>query len=195
MARSCLPFYEPGGRVTNCQELFSTLGVVYPNHVRAIVSEGKLEGIAGRFNPQTLQALGQSIEAACPDHSAFQNGQANAHRISCRQSLVWTAERSNFVVRYIHVDHEPGVCQLLAISAGPLAAIGEISLGQTGLLSLTDKEMTVALSIAAGKNAHQIANDTQHSVHTIRNQIKSALRSTGNHSQMQLALLMRDWIF
>lgn len=181
--------------MTNCQELFSTLGIVFPNHVRAIVSEERLEGISGKFNPQTLQALGNSIEAACPDHASFQVRQANDHRISCRQVLVWTADRSNFLVRYIHFDHGPGVCRVLATTTGPPNAIDEMTLSQEEPMPLTDKEAEVALSLAAGKTVHEIARDTDHSVHTIRNQLKSALRSTGSHSQLQLAILMRNWLF
>lgn len=181
--------------MTNCRELFSTLGVVFPNHVRAIVSEGRLEGISGKFNPQTLQALGNSIEAACPDHASFQVRQANDHRIACRQILVWTANRSNFLVRYVHFDHGPGVCKVIATTTGPLDTIDELRLTQGKPMPLTDKEAKVALSIAAGKTVHQIAQDTDHSVHTIRNHLKSALRSTGSHSQLQLAILMRNWLF
>ena len=181
--------------MTNCRELFSTLGVIFPNHVRAIMSEGRLEGISGKFSPQTLQALGNSIEGACPDHASFQVRQANDHRISCLQTLVWTANRSNFLVRYIHIDHGPGVCQVLATTTGPLDIIEEMTLAQEEPMPLTDKEAKVALYIAAGKTVHQIAQDTDHSVHTIRNQLKSALRSTGSHSQLQLALLMRNWLF
>lgn len=181
--------------MTNCRELFATLGVVFPNHVRAIVSEGRLEGISGKFNPQTLQTLGNFIEAACPDHASFQVQEARDHRISCRKTLVWTANRSNFLVRYVHIDHGPGACQVLATTTGPTDTIDELTLAQEEPMPLTEKEAEVALSIAAGKTVHQIAQDTDHSIHTIRNQLKSALRSTGSHSQLQLALMVRNWLF
>ena len=85
--------------------------------------------------------------------------------------------------------------KVLATTTGPPDAIDEITLTQEEPMPLTDKEAKVALSIAAGKTVHEIARDTDHSVHTIRNQLKSALRSTGSHSQLQLALLMRNWLF
>ncbi|GMN13878.1 helix-turn-helix transcriptional regulator [Altererythrobacter sp. MTPC7] len=62
-------------------------------------------------------------------------------------------------------------------------------------MPLTDKELEVAFAVATDKSALRIASQTVHSVHTVRNQIKSALRSTGRHSQSQLASLVRDWLF
>ena len=181
--------------MTSCQELFSLLGIMFPNHVRALITEGRLDGIAGKFDPRTLQSVGRMIEQACPEHAAFQTGGADGHEITCRQTMIRSREHANFFVRYIHVDHGPGVCRTIATTSGPLDKVDEIGLTHPGPLPLTEKELAVALSIAAGKSVRQIAQNTDHSVHTIRNQLKSALRSTGSHSQLQIALLVRDYLF
>ncbi len=176
----------------NCQELFSILGFLFPNRVRALMADGELEGVSGRFNPETLRAMSAGIEAACPTHAAFEVEGRISRRISYLQALGSAPARSNFLVRYLHVHHEPGRCHVLAISTGPLEAIGELKIKSPDPLPLTAKEMEVALGIAAGKSLQQIASETNHSIHTLRNQIKSALRSTGMHSQSQLAFLIRD---
>ena len=111
------------------------------------------------------------------------------------QVLGGTEKRSKVVGRSDLFDHGPGVCKVIATTTGPPDTIDELTLRQEKPMPLTEKEAKVALSIAAGKTVHQIAQDTDHSVHTIRNQLKSALRSTGSHSQLQLAILMRNWLF
>lgn len=181
--------------MTNCQELFSILGVLSPNLVRALMSDRQLEGVSGRFKPETLREMGAGIEAACPTHAAFYVEGTINRRISYIQSLGSAPVRSNFLVRYVHVHHEMGRCHVLAISTGPLEAIDELKMQSSHPLPLTTKEMEVALGIAAGKSLPQIASETNLSIHTVRNQLKSALRSTGMHSQSQLAYLIRDWLF
>lgn len=181
--------------MANCQELFSILGVLFPNRLRALMSDGELEGVSGRFNPETLREMSAGIEAACPTHAAFQVEGTINRRISYIQTLGSAPARSNFLVKYVHAHHEPGRCHVLAISTGPLEAIGELKMKSPHPLPLTAKEMEVALAIAAGKSLQQIASETNLSVHTVRNQLKSSLRSTGMHSQSQLAFLIRDWLF
>lgn len=178
----------------NCRELFSILGVVFPNRMRALLSDGELEGASGRFDPETLRTIGAAIEASCPKHEKFETGAVEGPRMTCVQSLVSSPTRSNFVVRYIHFDHGPGKCQVLATTSGPFDAIAEIELKVPCSLPLTGKELAVARSIAAGMSVSQVASESDHSIHTVRNQLKSALRSVNKHSQAQLAFLIRDWV-
>ncbi|GMN13877.1 hypothetical protein [Altererythrobacter sp. MTPC7] len=107
--------------MTNCEELFSALGIVFPGRVRALLSDGVLEGIAGRFEAGTLQAIGTVIENDCPAHASFGSAGEEA-QISCRDVLPWTAERSSFLVRYVDFPHAPGACRMLALTTGPLKA-------------------------------------------------------------------------
>ena len=66
--------------------------------------------------------------------------------------------------------------------------------GATGLimktLGLTSSEAAVAQGITDGQTLAEIAHARQTSIHTIRNQLKSALSKTGTRRQSELALLI-----
>ncbi|MBI1415691.1 MAG: hypothetical protein GC146_00575 [Limimaricola sp.] len=58
---------------------------------------------------------------------------------------------------------------------------------------LTQRETQVALRVADGRSLSDIADADQLSIHTIRNQLKSAMSKLGVNRQAQLAKLLASW--
>ncbi len=177
------------------EDLFSILGVIFPNRVRAILSDGLLEGISGGYTIGTLQQIGSAIKAHCPVHSDFEGSAFTIGDVVSLTRVATLQNRPDIVVRYVHLPHQAKLpCQLVALACGPSDAIDELKAPSTDPFPLTDQEMNLALALAAGRSLQEMADWKDCSIHTVRNQLKSALRSTGVHSQSQLISLLRDWL-
>lgn len=177
------------------EELFYILGVVFPNRVRVMLLNGKLSGMAGRFDIELLQRMGESIEAGCPEHSKFSEAWDVYDGIVATRHIVAVPAHSNFVVRFLHFPHnEKDDCRILALAAGPFEAIKQLSHDNLVPSPLTLRELHTVLDLAAGHSLHEISKDRQLSIHTVRNQVKSSMRATGTHSQAHLISAIRDWI-
>lgn len=83
---------------------------------------------------------------------------------------------------------ESGTVAMLLVTTKPESA------GATGLimstLGLTESEAAVAEGITDGQTPAELALARQTSIHTIRNQLKSALFKTGSRRQSELAVLI-----
>ena len=79
---------------------------------------------------------------------------------------------------------------LVALSA-PAEPVGSEHVLRRGF-GLTESELRVAALIADGLTSREIADIRQVSVHTVRDQIKSALSKTGSHRQAELVRLLQD---
>ena len=60
--------------------------------------------------------------------------------------------------------------------------------GQLVSFGLTHAEAEIALSLAYGLTPREIASKRSVSIHTIRNQLKSAMSKTGSRRQTELVL-------
>ena len=83
-----------------------------------------------------------------------------------------------------------GAVASLIRSVGPFS----MQTPHTGNMRYDDKVKRIPHAALSMEDAQMLAR-IQSRGETIRIQLKSALRSTGSHSQLQLALLMRSWLF
>lgn len=190
---SCVCNAKPCATVTESERLFAALGMIFPNRIRAALSNGQLIGMTGPYPFTLLEEIGEMIERSCPAHACFER--VNPAAISARQLSVPIPEQSNIVVRFVHFDHPPeGACEVLAVTVGPPNFIGYLS-GDTWASSpLSQREIQLALGLAAGRTLQDLAQEHRVSINTVRNQIKNAMRATGTHSQAHLTSLIRDWL-
>ena len=181
--------------MADCEELFSILGTIFPNRVRVLLSAGRIDGMAGRYAFETLERMGHAIEANCPAHSHFPAAGADGLGIAGAQRLVSIPPNPDIVVRYLHFHHdEEKPCRLLAVASGPSDAIDELGDNSCHPMPLSPREMKLAIELAAGQSLQDIAQASDHSIHTVRNQVKSAMRATGTRSQTQLVALILEWL-
>ncbi|GGD85537.1 hypothetical protein GCM10011515_01510 [Tsuneonella deserti] len=179
--------------MTESERLFTALGTIFPNRIRAILSNGHLIGMTGPYPFALLEGVGAMIEQNCPTHGCFAG--AEAASISARQLSVQMPEQSNIVVRFVHFDHPPAkACEVLAVTVGPPHFIGYLSSDTWAQSPLSQREVQLALGLAAGRSLHELAKEHRVSINTVRNQIKNAMRATGTHSQTHLTSLIRDWL-
>lgn len=177
------------------EDIFSILGAVFPNRVRVILSDGKLVGLSGGYTVGTLQQIGAAIEDGCPNHSNFESPTGESPAVANLTRLAMVQTRPAMIVRYLHLSHRPGLpCHVIALTTGPCDAIDELPTPSIAPLPLTDQEMSLAQNLVAGRSLQEIADAKGCSIHTVRNQLKSALRAVQAHSQGQLAFLVRDWL-
>lgn len=80
----------------------------------------------------------------------------------------------------------------LLVSVSALAETGGSGQMLRHGFGLTESEIQVASLIAEGMSPREIAEARQVSIHTVRDQIKSALSKTGSHRQAELARLLRE---
>ncbi|MEW4448957.1 hypothetical protein [Qipengyuania sp. JC766] len=176
-------------------ELFSILGVVFPNRARAILAGGKMEGVSGGYSVGTLQEVGTAIARNCPLHPDFESDVSSGTEFASVTRLAILPGGPPMIVRYVHLPHRSGTaCRVVALTCGPSDMIGELPVPSADPLPLTDQQMNLALDLVAGRSLQEIARARQCSIHTVRNQLKSALRATQAHSQGQLVTLVRDWL-
>lgn len=181
--------------MTEFDEFFYMLGIVFPNRIRVLLDDRKLGGIAGNFSFEVLHEIGTLIEEYCPEHSDFADLADINDNFTTIQKLIDCARHSGIVVRYVHSPHcVNDHCRTLAIASGPAQVLDQLDANAIQLMPITSKEMTLVLDLAAGNSLQCISEQREISIHTIRNQIKSAMRSTGTHSQAQLVALIRDWL-
>jgi DNA-binding CsgD family transcriptional regulator len=139
--------------------------------------------------------MGDQIQEHCPEHAVFTETSSAPDEIVTVQLLIALRPHPDIVVRYIHFGHASVTpCNVLALAAGPLDSIDQLETSGTQPMPLTSREMQLALDLAAGRKLQEIARDHNFSIHTLRNQIKSAMRSTGTRSQTQLVSVVRDWL-
>lgn len=180
--------------MADCEELFSIMGTVFPSRVRILLSDGRIDGISGRFAFDTLQQMGSAVEASCPDHTEFLQTQPNVI-VASVQRLVSVPAHPDIVVRYLHFRHDSkGACKQLAVTSGPADAIGQMVGPPVQPLPLSPREMKLTMELAAGHSLQEIARQSGLSIHTVRNHVKSAMRTTHTRSQAQLISLVLEWL-
>ncbi len=181
--------------MADCEELFSIMGTIFPNRVRILLSDGRIDGMSGRFAFDTLQQMGRAIEADCPAHASFAVEEAAAGGVSSVQRLVSLPLHPGIVVRYLHFEHgAEETCKMLAVATGPADAIVQLARVPIQPMPLSPREMKLAFGLAAGLSLQDMARQGDFSIHTVRNQVKSAMRATGTRSQSQLISLVLDWL-
>jgi DNA-binding CsgD family transcriptional regulator len=82
-----------------------------------------------------------------------------------------------------------GRCVAIAVLTASRSDAVNASLIQS-LFDLTPAELGIAQGIANGRTVAEMAVASGRSVHTVRNQLKTAMEKTGSHRQVDLALLM-----
>ncbi|WP_198877998.1 helix-turn-helix transcriptional regulator [Devosia sediminis] len=86
-----------------------------------------------------------------------------------------------------------GQTSAIAVLSEPGAGIPNAALIGS-LFDLTPAEITVAQAVATGEAPAEIAQRLGRSIATVRNQIKSAMEKTGCSRQVELTLLMRQFL-
>lgn len=181
--------------MTNSQELFEIIGTVFPNRIRAALVDCRLTGMAGQFPYELLEEFGRHIEAGCPAHSHFTHTADRTRKVAATQQMMRLSSHSDMVVRYIHLNHrDQAPCEIVALASGPPDTIDQLRQSQTTTLPLSPREMQLTLDLAAGRTLAEVAQSRGVSINTARNQIKTAMRGTGTHSQEHLISIVRDWL-
>ncbi len=86
------------------------------------------------------------------------------------------------------LDYEGAKVAVFLSDPNPLQPISVDNL--VSVYSLTPSEAQVAISLANGHSIDEIANNSNHSAHTIRSQLKSVFRKTGVSRQSELIKLL-----
>ncbi len=184
-----------GGSMGHCEKLSDIMGIVFPNRIRAILRDCRVLGLSGPYPFEMLEKIGQEMALGCPPHDSFIHQQDHEAVVSSSRRLIQLPPHPDFVVRYIHFEHEPkGMCEILAIAAGPPDAINLLRAERAGAIPLTRRELQLTLDLAAGRSLQQVAEQEGVSINTVRNQVKNAMRATSTHSQAHLASVVRDWL-
>lgn len=179
----------------HCEKLFAIMGVVFPNRIRAILQDCRVLGLSGPYPFEMLEKIGQEMALGCPAHDLFVHRPDHEAVVTSNRRLIQLPPHPDFVVRYIHFDHEPKEsCVTLALAAGPPDAINLLRAQRGGSIPLTRRELQLTLDLAAGRTLQQVADHEGVSINTVRNQVKNAMRATSTHSQAHLASVVRDWL-
>lgn len=176
-------------------EFFLMIGVVFPNRVRALFEDDRMTGLSGPYDLAALERMGERIAMERPAHEEFQHYNDPDIVVASDRRIVRVPMHSDMVVRFVHFGHEPGTaCRVMALAAGPADMIDQLAATHSEMLPLTRRELQLTLDLAAGRSLQDVSKREGISISTVRNQIKSAMRSTSTHSQAHLASIVRDWL-
>lgn len=160
---------------------FNATNRIFPNHLKAIWEGDVLMAVHRTATGRTAdQMLGRFLS----ERPAAVGGPMT------RVPIAMTGYPP-IVARYVALDIlEWDRAFLFGYVQVPQAAISEEDLASISRLSLTRREADIALQVSTGSSLTQIARDSQSSITTMRNLLKSALRKTGCGSQQELAILV-----
>lgn len=179
--------------MSKCDRLFASLGLLFPNRIRATVANGSLTGITGPYPFLLLESIGEAIRSNCPAHTSSDH--VEPATLSTLLIPMDLPDQPDIVVRYVHFVHDGAApCETLALTVGPPDLIGHLAGHTWDTSRLSQREAQLALGLAAGRSLQDLAREHRVSINTVRNHVKNAMRATGTHSQVHLTWLIRDWL-
>ena len=174
----------------NARRLLTLLRDAFPLHLAIVLGPDDWLCLDGRQidDGAEIAAIAAAVEAACPREALFDD-------VAAACAMVELNDAGETLVRYVRLDggddHEAVV---LAICRPRQTGTVLNSAMLERISTLTRREAEIAVRLAAGDTLTDISSDLSITIHTARNQLKSAMRKAKVHSQAALVACLYHWL-
>ena len=173
----------------NARRLLALLRDAFPLHLAIVLWPDGWLCLGGRQidDGAEIAGIAAAVEAACPRVDLFNDTAA-----AC--AMVELNDAGETLVRYLRLDGDGRETTVLAICRPRQTGTVLNSAMLERISAFTRREAEIAVRLAAGDTLADISDDLGIAIHTVRNQLKSAMRKANVHSQAALVACLYHWL-